>query len=288
MARSAQVNEGFAVGTAFDRLPQDALKEGRVTVGTDSGTADAYVITSAYPRLSYTPLMEVVFLPGNSCTGASTINLDGIGPKPIKRMDGEDPNRVISRLVCRVSFALPRRCSASQAARQMMQHMQRQAPAAADSARGGHHNQRCRHRSDCFNQLLPTAPQEAAARVPHRQKQCRRGREECGRRWEQPSATSASSAATSASAAENSANAAATSASAAAASVGAASTNQCRRGREECGRRCGNSCCRQRLFGCHQCLFRYHRANAAANSANAAANSAQEAATRAAGTIFHQ
>ena len=93
MARSTHVNEGFAaVGIAFDKLPtEDALKENRVTVGTDSGTADAYMITSAYPRSGYRPLMEVVFLPGNSCTGASTINLDGIGPKPIKRMDGEDP-----------------------------------------------------------------------------------------------------------------------------------------------------------------------------------------------------
>lgn len=92
-ARGSQVEAEFdSVVAGFDKLPGvDVLKEMRVTVGTDAGAADAYVVTSTYPRSAYTSLMEVVFLPANTNTGASTINLDGLGVKSIKRIGGADP-----------------------------------------------------------------------------------------------------------------------------------------------------------------------------------------------------
>ena len=256
MARSTQVNEGFAaVGTAFDRLPtEDALKEGRVTVGTDSGTADAYVITSAYPRLSYTPLMEVVFLPGNSCTGASTINLDGIGPKPIKRMDGEDPKPgdIEAGVPCILRFAQTTFRITSSPPNDAA-HAAASATAAAGSA-----TEAATITNDAAtaataltdaaaNSASAAAASMGAASTEASAAEAAKTRRRCGNSCRHRAA------ATSACAAENSADVAANSASGGGKCGGRIDRSQCRRSREECGRRCGNSCCRQRLFGCHQC-----------------------------------
>lgn len=60
---------------------------------TDSGSANAYVLTSIGSKLSpveYGDGMEIRYLAGNSNTGASTINVAALGVKNLKDMDGGD------------------------------------------------------------------------------------------------------------------------------------------------------------------------------------------------------
>lgn len=61
------------------------------TFYTDSGVANAYVLSSIGSRLApnaYTEGMEIRFRAGNSNTGASTVNVAGLGLKNIKKADG--------------------------------------------------------------------------------------------------------------------------------------------------------------------------------------------------------
>jgi hypothetical protein len=61
------------------------------TFYTDSGVADAYVLTSvgSYKApTAYTNGMAVRFKPGASNTGAATVNVAGLGVKNIKKADG--------------------------------------------------------------------------------------------------------------------------------------------------------------------------------------------------------
>jgi hypothetical protein len=90
LARAESLNGQFdAVAAGFDKLPNEAeIKQGRVTWGTDSGTADAYVVTLPYAPSAYTEGLEVRFKPGAENTGAATINVNGLGVKAIKRHDG--------------------------------------------------------------------------------------------------------------------------------------------------------------------------------------------------------
>lgn len=60
---------------------------------TDSGVANAYLLTvvgSKYTPTSYTNGFTAMFKVGNSNTGASTINVAGLGVKPIKKNNGAD------------------------------------------------------------------------------------------------------------------------------------------------------------------------------------------------------
>lgn len=63
--------------------------------GTDSGAADAYVVTQISPFQAPPTLktgLTVRFRPANANTGASTINVFGLGVKNIKQKDGStDP-----------------------------------------------------------------------------------------------------------------------------------------------------------------------------------------------------
>lgn len=59
----------------------------------DSGAVNAYILTPLSPKLappSYSLQMSVRFIALNSNTGASTINVDGLGVKNIKDADGND------------------------------------------------------------------------------------------------------------------------------------------------------------------------------------------------------
>jgi hypothetical protein len=93
LARAESVNslfEGIVAG--FDKLPSEAsLKASTVTFGTDSGTTNAYVVTTSFPREAYELGQRVDFIPLNTNTGASTVNVDGLGVISIKRIDGADP-----------------------------------------------------------------------------------------------------------------------------------------------------------------------------------------------------
>ena len=55
----------------------------------DSGAADAYVLTStSYPAPAFTTGLTATFIPAFTNTGASTVNVDGLGVKNIKAIDG--------------------------------------------------------------------------------------------------------------------------------------------------------------------------------------------------------
>lgn len=77
-----------AVEAAFDKLPaESALKQGIVnSIATDSGSANAYVVSAPYIT-AYTTCVALLFKAANSNTGASTINVSGLGNKQIRRQD---------------------------------------------------------------------------------------------------------------------------------------------------------------------------------------------------------
>lgn len=56
--------------------------------GTDVGVSNVYVLNPPSGLLAYTANMMVLWFPSNTNGGASTINISGLGPISIKRMDG--------------------------------------------------------------------------------------------------------------------------------------------------------------------------------------------------------
>lgn len=58
-----------------------------------SGSANTYTLTLSPAPTSYATGMLIRFKPSASCTGASTINVNGLGAKSIKLMSGSDPYR---------------------------------------------------------------------------------------------------------------------------------------------------------------------------------------------------
>ena len=92
LAVSTQVNNlRDEIGTGFDNFPPAAnVKASNADYGTESGSANAYVVTMPFTQLAYTIGMSVCFIPGNSNTTASTLNVDTLGTKPIKCPDGTD------------------------------------------------------------------------------------------------------------------------------------------------------------------------------------------------------
>lgn len=90
LARSSSINNvDAATAAAFALLPTNAnINAGKITYGTDTGAADAYAVALPQTALSYTDGLHVAFKPVYSCTGASTINVDGLGVKTIKLSSG--------------------------------------------------------------------------------------------------------------------------------------------------------------------------------------------------------
>ena len=90
LARAAAINTEFAaIEAAFATLPSAAiLAESRANYVTDTGAADAYLVTMATTATAYTEGMEVVFTPLATNTGAATINVDSLGVKNIVRRGG--------------------------------------------------------------------------------------------------------------------------------------------------------------------------------------------------------
>lgn len=56
--------------------------------GVDTGAANAYILTAATPYTTYTNGELVFFVPTNTNTGASTININGLGAIPIVTITG--------------------------------------------------------------------------------------------------------------------------------------------------------------------------------------------------------
>lgn len=88
-ARSVDINElTDSIATAFAALPSDAdLNNGTVNFGTDAGVANAYVVTLPRTPTGYVNGLRVVFSPLFSNTGASTVNVNGLGVIPIRLQD---------------------------------------------------------------------------------------------------------------------------------------------------------------------------------------------------------
>ena len=89
LAKSADINAITAVvGTAFNKLPTELeLKTGTINYAVDTGTANAYLVALPYAPASYTDGLSVVFKALNTNTGASTINVNGLGAKTIRLSD---------------------------------------------------------------------------------------------------------------------------------------------------------------------------------------------------------
>lgn len=58
--------------------------------GTDGGTVNAYTLTPARPLVAYGLRMVVIFSPAITNTGASTMNISGLGAIAIKQVQGVD------------------------------------------------------------------------------------------------------------------------------------------------------------------------------------------------------
>lgn len=89
--RSDEVNLQYnAIDAAFDNLPSDvaAINRGKTYLGTESGTADALVLTLDDPRTTYLEADRIFFKATNNNNGAATINVDGIGVAALVSVGG--------------------------------------------------------------------------------------------------------------------------------------------------------------------------------------------------------
>lgn len=93
IARAESVNATFqAIADGFDKLPtEDQQKQGRVTYGTAGGAANAYTVALPYGPTTYVEGLHVALKVPATNTGASTLNVNGLGVKSIKRIAGDDP-----------------------------------------------------------------------------------------------------------------------------------------------------------------------------------------------------
>ena len=82
-------NVATAVETGFGLLPEpDNIKQGRVNWYTQTGTVNAYTVTTGLSLGSYVAGLEIDFLVVDTNTGASTLNVDGVGAVAITTIDG--------------------------------------------------------------------------------------------------------------------------------------------------------------------------------------------------------
>ena len=90
VARSADLKGEFeAIETGLATLPTATeLKLGTAQYGTEAGAANAYVVTLPYTPAAYVAGMVVNFRAANTNTGASTVNINAVGSRSIKRTDG--------------------------------------------------------------------------------------------------------------------------------------------------------------------------------------------------------
>lgn len=75
-------------------LPSDIAKNNQSSTfvyAADAGVSDTYVITLAPALTAYTTGQLIRFKPNTSNTGAATLNVNALGAKSIKLIDGTDP-----------------------------------------------------------------------------------------------------------------------------------------------------------------------------------------------------
>lgn len=82
-------------GTNFQLLNPNVnildIQNNAYSYAADSGAADAYVITITPAPSAYTTGLSVLMKATNTNTGASTINVNSLGVKSIKRLDSTNP-----------------------------------------------------------------------------------------------------------------------------------------------------------------------------------------------------
>lgn len=86
-ARGSNINNPFeAIEEGFDLLPgEQDIKRGLINYAVDTGVANVYVVALTYEPTAFIDGMEVVFKTANVNTGASTINVNGLGVKTITK-----------------------------------------------------------------------------------------------------------------------------------------------------------------------------------------------------------
>jgi hypothetical protein len=91
-ARAEALNAIFdAIIVGFDGIPSAvALTQDRLAYCIDSGVANAYVLTPANAAASYVAGSRFSFIALNTNTGATTVNVSGLGVKPVRRQTGAD------------------------------------------------------------------------------------------------------------------------------------------------------------------------------------------------------
>lgn len=90
VARASDVNTRFSgVETGFELLPPPVyLYEDRITYSVDTGSAaNIYVATPAIPITAYSEGLRIRLKAAHTNTGVSTLNVSGLGVKPILRSD---------------------------------------------------------------------------------------------------------------------------------------------------------------------------------------------------------
>lgn len=92
----ADVNGNLIPGGTLDNVVNSVLIS--LYGGVDTGGANAYILTFAANFTSYTDGIQLTWIPTNTNTGASTININGIGFVAITNPDGSAllPNEIIA------------------------------------------------------------------------------------------------------------------------------------------------------------------------------------------------
>lgn len=80
--------EADQLGNIFKTTDQVYNSQLITYYGVDTGAANAYILTAATPYTSYQNGMLVFFVPGNTNTGPSTVNINGLGVIPIVTITG--------------------------------------------------------------------------------------------------------------------------------------------------------------------------------------------------------
>ena len=91
LARAENIaTELTTIVAAFDKVPEQlSLEQGRAAYALDTGAADAYLLALPATLLAYTTGLTIIMKAVNANTGASTVNVDSLGVKSIKRVNGD-------------------------------------------------------------------------------------------------------------------------------------------------------------------------------------------------------
>lgn len=93
LGRAESVNSIFnAVAAGFDKLPDpDVLNQSRSNFAVDTGTANTYVVAMPNTWTGYVNGATALIKISTTNTGASSLNVDGLGARSIKLFSGDDP-----------------------------------------------------------------------------------------------------------------------------------------------------------------------------------------------------